>query len=140
MSNTPTEAHLELAKTALFSRDAAGRLLTAPMAAQLIADSEAKACDQLRAEVERLRGETARIGKNGAEEYIRAERAEAEVERLKSDGAASAFVNMSCRASRAEVELAAERARLDWLEDHGWVTGEPCDRAAIDAAMKADAK
>ena len=32
-------------------------------------------------------------------------------------------------------ELAAERARLDWLEDHGWVTGEPCDRAAIDAAM-----
>ena len=34
-----------------------------------------------------------------------------------------------------ERELAAERARLDWLEDHGWVTGEPCDRAAIDAAM-----
>ena len=42
------------------------------------------------------------------------------------------------RAERAEAELAAERARLDWLEDHGWVTGEPCDRAAIDAAMKDD--
>ena len=60
----------------------------------------------------------------------------AEVEQLKADGAASAFINMSCRASRAEAELAAERARLDWLEDHGWVTGEPCDRAGIDAAMK----
>jgi hypothetical protein len=42
--------------------------------------------------------------------------------------------------ARVEAELAKERARLDWLEDHGWVTGEPCDRAAIDAAMKADAK
>jgi hypothetical protein len=42
------------------------------------------------------------------------------------------------RAISLEAELAAERARLDWLGDHGWVTGEPCDRAAIDAAMKAD--
>ena len=71
-----TKAHIELAETALFSRDKAGRLLTAPMAAQLIADSEAKATvelkkradhwcdmhtvcakerDQLRAEVERLK-------------------------------------------------------------------------------------
>ncbi len=41
---------------------------------------------------------------------------------------------------KAEAELAAERARLDWLEDHGWVTGEPCDRAGIDAAMKEGAK
>jgi len=32
--------------------------------------------------------------------------------------------------------LAKDKARLDWLEDHGWITGEPCDRAAIDAAMK----
>jgi hypothetical protein len=37
-------------------------------------------------------------------------------------------------------KLATERARLDWLEDHGWVTGEPCGRAAIDAAMKEGAK
>jgi hypothetical protein len=36
----------------------------------------------------------------------------------------------------ARVQLGNERARLDWLEDHGWVTGEPCGRAAIDAAMK----
>ena len=40
------------------------------------------------------------------------------------------------RRKEAEAELAAERARLDWLECHGWMTGEPCDRAAIDAAMK----
>ena len=39
--------------------------------------------DQLRAGVERLRSETARIGKNGAEEYIRAERAEAELGKLR---------------------------------------------------------
>ena len=44
------------------------------------------------------------------------------------------------RRKEAEAELAAERARLDWLEDHGWITGEPCDRAAIDAAMKEEAK
>ena len=120
--------------------------------AQLIADSEGKACHQLRAEVERL----------------------------KSDGAASAFVNMSCRASRAETErnnlradldaikailteekdraeraqaeLATERARLDWLEFRGpWEAwSEPCGeaeitlrgpiRAAIDAAMKEETK
>ena len=68
MSAPITEAHLELAKTALFSRDNVGRLLTAPMAAQLIADSEARALsvvcgrhnaliaerDQLRAEVKLL--------------------------------------------------------------------------------------
>ncbi len=72
-------------------------------------------------EVERLRSETARIGKNGAEEYIRAERAEA--------------------------ELATERARLDWMELRGpwesWngfgktgITLRENIRAAIDAAMK----
>ena len=41
--NTPTEAHLELAKNALFARDASGRLMTAQMVAQLLADSEARA-------------------------------------------------------------------------------------------------
>jgi hypothetical protein len=49
---TPTKAHLELANHVLFSRDATGRLLSAPMAAQLIADSEARACDRLRHEAE----------------------------------------------------------------------------------------
>jgi hypothetical protein len=79
MSTPMTEAHLELVKTALFSRDAAGRLLTAPMAAQLIAGCEAAAVqtamlreygnlcatneslakerDQLRAEIARLDAE-----------------------------------------------------------------------------------
>ena len=74
----------------------------------------------------------------------------AEVERLRDGGVqrikdAMAVVmderdSFKARASRAETELATERARLDWLEDHGWITGEPCDRAAIDAAMKEDAK
>jgi hypothetical protein len=52
LNTAPTKAHLELANHVLFSRDAAGRLLTAPMAAQLIADSEARACDRLRHEAE----------------------------------------------------------------------------------------
>jgi hypothetical protein len=77
--------------------------------------------------------------------------AEAEVKRLKTDGAASAFIDMSCRASRAEAELAAERARhialrkavLDVLCDHegkACFVGSDGDRAAIDAAMKEGAK
>jgi peptidoglycan/xylan/chitin deacetylase (PgdA/CDA1 family) len=37
----------------------------------------------------------------------------AEVERLKADGAASAFINMSCRASRAETDRNNLRADLD---------------------------
>jgi len=45
-----------------------------------------------------------------------------------------------CLIDEMKAELAKERARLDWLEDHGWLTGEPCDRAAIDAAMKEGAK
>jgi hypothetical protein len=65
----------------------------------------------------------------------RAERAEAEIK----DRAAMMRDVMRER-DVAETELAAERARLDWLEDHGWVTGEPCGRAAIDAAMKEGAK
>ena len=65
----------------------------------------------------------------------RAERAEAEIK----DRAAMMRDVMRER-DVAETELAAERARLDWLEDHGWVTGEPCGRAAIDAAMKESAK
>jgi hypothetical protein len=101
------------------------------------------------------------------------------VERLKADGAASAFVNMASRASRAEtdrnnlradldaikailtdekaraeraeVELAAERARLDWLMAGGVCMMQApggfyisrlhahVSRAAIDAAMKESA-
>ena len=47
------------------------------------------------------------------------------------------------RAERAEAELAAERARLDWFHeaagDSIWVASQDI-RAAIDAAMKEDAK
>ena len=43
--NTPTETHLELAKNALFARDASGRLMIAQMVAQLLADSEARAVE-----------------------------------------------------------------------------------------------
>ena len=50
-------------------------------------------------------------GVDYAKMEARAERAEAEVQRLKADGAASAFVDMACRASRAETEV--ERLRSD---------------------------
>ena len=87
MSAPVTEAHRALALE--IQLECAGDYeLDEPTAAQLIADSEAKAIDQLRAEVERL----------------------------KSDGAASAFVNMSCRASRAETERNNLRADLDAIK------------------------
>jgi aminoglycoside phosphotransferase len=123
MSATPTapitEAHVNLAAAVCDTYDDENF----DRASQLIADSEARACDQLRAEVKRL----------------------------KADGAASAFIDMSCRASRAEAELAVERARLDWLEKRGpwesWngiretgITLRENIRAAIDAAMKESAK
>jgi hypothetical protein len=40
----------------------------------------------------------------------------AEAERLKADGAASAFINMSCRASRAEADRNNLRADLDAIK------------------------
>ena len=129
---TVTEAHRKLASDLCRNATGSNRALHhVPKFAQLIADSEARACavaersrdtykdiafevaaerDQLRAEVEHykflhqcesdssveayaraeraertvewLRLETARIGKNGAEEYIRAERAEAKLKSL----------------------------------------------------------
>ena len=42
--------------------------------------------------------------------------ARAEVERLKSDGAASAFIDMACRASRAETDRNNLRADLDAIK------------------------
>ena len=195
MSAQVTEAHLELAKTVIFSRDASGRLLTAPMAAKLIAESEAKAtaelrtvfpqicaalgngafCTpdvsvefikvipnevaevvaQLRAEVERLRDGGVQRIKDAMAVVMderdslkaRAERAEAELKKwslLNLWGGTPEIIHAFVKGQQArihatqdvEAELAAERARLDWLECHGWITGEPCDRAAIDAAMK----
>jgi chromosome segregation ATPase len=105
-------------------------------------DEYAKVIKDLRAEVERLREWQAGVIKNARAHHAhlkdaiaRAERAEAEIK----DRAAMMRDVMRER-DVAETELAAERARLDWLEDHGWVTGEPCGRAAIDAAMKESAK
>lgn len=64
------------------------------------------------AEVERLHLETARIGKNGAEEYIRAERAEVEcLEQARLLGmSASREASLLGKISQLERQLAATRA------------------------------
>jgi hypothetical protein len=107
-----TETHLELVR----DMAAQGQYLSRSIEhyAQEIADSEARAWDQLRAEVELWE---------------------------------LAFQEQFARADRAEAELAAERARLDWLEKsdpdslHWWTVGEPNSiRDDIDAAMKEGAK
>ena len=157
MSAPITEAHCDLRRQVIFSAPDEG--------AQLIADSEAEAVqtamireygnlsatneslakerDRLRAEVE-LDEQLQAVTENSLKIVI-AERDQlrAEVERLKTqrDNLLKPMREQAiARAELAEAELAAERARLDWLEDHGWVTGEPCGRAAIDAAMKEGAK
>ena len=104
-----TEAHLELAKTVIFSRDSAGRLLTAPMGARLIADSEAKATVELKKKADHWCDMHTVCAKE--RDQLRAE-----VQRLKSEGAASAFITMSCRASRAETERNNLRADLDAIK------------------------
>lgn len=112
---------------------------------------------RLRAEVERLKGALA-LGQENCdaiyndmreertELYARAERAEAEVERLKEllRIESSSAQHALAWAERAE----ADTARLDWLLDHGAQTHHSNpraggnyvqyhkDRAAIDAAMK----
>ena len=125
-----TEAHIELAKTALFSRDKAGRLLTAPMAAQLIADSEAKAVfnaaksnwsesigfiiserDRLRQQVANLtfsndsHRETAETWRTAAIENIQL--------RADLDAIKAIRDEEKARAERAEAELAGIRALAD---------------------------
>jgi hypothetical protein len=114
-------------------------------------ESLAKERDQLRAENITFRAAQKICADCDAPTNEEVAKLRAEVERLKADGAASAFINMSCRASRAEAELAAERARLDWLEKQEggfchtkwgeylnyWGPAFPTKlRAAIDAAMK----
>ena len=112
MSAQVTEAHRALALE--IQLECAGDYeLDEPTTAQLIADSEAKACDQLRAERDSIKQEIEMV---------------------------------EHRAYRAEAELAKERARLDWLEtdvgiDWQWEPSRlTVSRAAIDAAMKEDAK
>ena len=72
--------------------------------AQLIAESEAKAVAELRAEVERLKAQRDNLLKPMRDEAIaRAERAEEIADRWGK------------RAISLEAELATERARMDWL-------------------------
>jgi hypothetical protein len=107
MSAPITNAHLRLANQIVASPPSPLVIAT------LIADSEARACEQLRAEV----------------------------------------TDANARAERAEAELAAERARLDWLvkssdnplainllPSYGWTEVKKNLRASIDAAMKEGAK
>jgi len=124
MSAQVTEAHRALALQ--IQLECAGDYeLDEPTTAQLIADSEAKATDQLRAENERLR-----------RAYVRPDDIRVQLE------------SAIARAERAEAELATERARLDWLMAGGVCMVQhkggfhvsrfhaPVSRAAIDAAMK----
>jgi hypothetical protein len=137
--------------------------------AQLIAESEARAVaqqtdglcmmhaderDQLRAEVERLKNqikdahraygcELRELWEQAIKNEARAEKAEAEVERLTNqrDNLLKPLRERAeARAERAEAELATERARLDWLLNWN-VSGHPFKTlSAIDAAMKEDRK
>lgn len=112
--------------------------------------------DQLRAEVERLSalGSWAHTCIHHTDEkrkawaacpccaMARAERAEAELAAEREKSERYRLVTL-----RQDAELAAERARLDWLEKsdpdslHWWTVGEPNSiRDDIDAAMKEGAK
>jgi hypothetical protein len=104
-------------------------------AAQLIADSEA------RAELITRAGEIQTLA------TITAERDQLRAEVLNESHWAAHYLTQAitdrARAERAEAELATERARLDWFHeaasDRIWLVGQDI-RAAIDAAMKEDAK
>lgn len=153
MSAPITEAHYDLRRQVRFS--------DADEGAELIADSEARATERLRKEIDwlqlnndmltddpekharaiaerqaiiderdQLRAEVERLKRDYEYDHKclcevrdrcelwkqRAERAEAEVKQLKADGAASAFVDMSCRASRAEADRNNLRADLDAIK------------------------
>jgi hypothetical protein len=154
MSAPVTEAHRKL--VAAIIRD-----LSIDDGAQLIADSEARAVDHTwRAERDELRAQVFNLEAELAALTVERDQLRAEVERLNALGSwvqtcihhndeeRKAWAACPCcaiaRAERAEADLAAERARLDWLEssaatelqsERGWI-----DRAAIDAAMKEGGK
>jgi hypothetical protein len=135
---------------------------------QLIADSEARAVAAITIERDhlhaQLRALTLICGTNDANKFetwidranARAERAEAELGKLQElHGCSQEMVVHWCAHAagrslgldQAQAELAAERARLDWLEspagfDWQWNSAHSVlvRRAAIDAGMKEDAK
>ena len=110
----------------------------------LIADSEARACDQLRAEVARLSEWQAGVIKNARAHHAqlkdaiaRAERAEAEL--TFQQGRNSRLFEQRDAAvaaqEKAEAELAAERARLDWLQAQEVKRGFECGITADDPSF-----
>ena len=140
MSAPITEAHRALAEKLgdLLDIEQMTGPSPAEQAAQLIADSEAQAVvaahavtavyaerDQLRAEVERLKKQAVFDG-----DHIHA---------LNAAFATRAEVtDANARAEKAEAELAAERARLDWLllDNLTRFDDSISHRTAIDAAMQ----
>ena len=159
--NTPTEAHLELAKNALFARDASGRLMTAQMVAQLLADSEARAVAnavaaiieknapeiaKANAELTRLRADNLTAHQMACAAGLERDQLRAEVDALKQcieSGPRVLREDAERNAARAE-RAEADTARLNWLAVSdvwfdfpatGAFTPETM-RAAIDAAMK----
>ena len=188
MSAPITEAHRELARNIMFYHTPKGSATAQGVrdAAQLIADSEAREVALHRHIATQL---AAVLNAAGAPEFANADHASqwakeisglaAECDQLRADlerftGHGLLDVHAICdqrdaanaRAERAEAELAAERARLDWLEKArpiAWALGsEECGeywiltdtgekhpeeaeefatlRAAIDAAMKEETK
>jgi hypothetical protein len=163
MSAPITEAHLQL------TRAITGHTDSFKYYAQLIADSEARACDQLRAEVEELK-ESILVQQIFSDDRQRAERAEAIVGKIQElHGCSQEMVVHWCAHAaqrslgldQARAELATERARLDYLSTRGfehrhhetgdhlafeWTISSANElkdvtlREVIDAAMKEGAK
>jgi hypothetical protein len=131
MSATITEAHRKLACDVLLDHSVSGAATKDGViaAAQLIADSEARAVEPWRTQVEELRGALA-LGQENCDDV---------------------FDDLREERDQLRAELAAERARLDWLDENAGdihrynsnryiLTKNQDLRAAIDAAMKEDAK
>ena len=132
-----TEAHRELARRIMFEFTQAGTATASDvrMAAQIIADSEAKATAQLRADrdynhecINRLASATGTLGEKSGRvvevalsTIARAQRAEAKLNesRYETVKAAQEGLRECIRAERAEAELAKAKAILASIEEDG---------------------